>query len=242
MSANPVHGEMCCLSSTHALGRWSCLGALVLMLQTIGCASFQPPLLADLQPPDGRDRALVLVRVVTEVDGQRIPAFQGTSPEFSGLWLGLGDFSSGGRLRMATQAFFSRETMQEGWAYLLLEPGIYYFAPHGIGPYAIQRFEYPSDYAGSFGYITPVWRLEIPRNVTAVYVGTLFVPGRGSPLIFGGRQLEAFSPERFEVRDESALADDICAKWLQDFGKLSTHLMQPHSSTEPLILETPPGR
>jgi hypothetical protein len=97
-------------------------------------------------------------------------------------------------------------------------------------------------YEASWKKTLPCWTFEVPRNTPVVYGGTLFVPGRGRWLISGGRMMQAFDAVRFEVRDETALAESIHQTWFKDFGSLSTQLAHKHSPSEPIILETPPGR
>jgi hypothetical protein len=216
--------------------RWLWLGAVVTALMTSSCAlNVARPGAADLRTKDGHNKAVVLIRVVTEIDGQGLPAFRATYPQDS-IWLGLGDFSSGGKLEIAPQQFFSKETRLNGWTYLLLEPGIFYLAPHP--PQNENAFAYDR----SWKETPPRWRFEVPRNVPVVYVGTLFVPGRGRWLIFGGRMMQAFDEKRFEIRDESALAESIHQTWLKELGPITTQLVQRHSPSDPIILETPPGR
>ena len=208
--------------------------AIAVLLAT-GCANVPPQSPADLQTKDGHKRALVLLRVLTEIDGRTLPAF--SAPYALGsIWLGLGDFSSGGKLRIAPLGFFSKETRLDGWTYLLPEPGVYYLAPHS--PQNENSFAYDR----SWKQMTPCWRMEIPRDATVVYGGTLFVPGWGIGQIFGGRRLQVFNMRRFEVRDESAAAEGLREAWLKNLGPLTIHLVQSQSPSEPLILETPPGR
>ncbi len=166
----------------------------------MGCAwSNRVPTAINLQTRQGRPRAVVLLRVVTEIDGRPNPAFPSILPQDS-LWLAWGDFSSGGRLREAPQAFLSKATRKDGWTYLLLEPGIHY-----LGVNAPQNSDAFS-YAGSWRGQAPRWRLEVPAGATVVYGGTLFVPGSGLALIFVGRRMRQFAVERFEIRDETRLA------------------------------------
>lgn len=209
--------------------------AIVLILLTAGCASTPPQNAAELQTKDGHARAVVLLRVLTEIDGRTLPAFP-AAYALDSLWLGLGDFSSGGKLRVAPLAFFSKKTRLDGWTYLLLEPGLYYLGPHP--PQNENSFAYDRSWRG----MTPCWRLEIPRDAGVIYAGTLFIPGRGMGQIFGGRRLQAFDRQRFEVRDETIFAERMWESWLKGLGRLATRLVTPHAATEPLILETPPGR
>lgn len=212
------------------------LGLLVVALGVAGCAwNGRVPTAKDLRTKQGRPRAVVLLRVVTEIDGHPNPAFPSVVPMDS-LWLAWGDFASGGTLRPAPQAFLSPETRKDGWTYLLLEPGVHYLGVNT--PQNGDSFSYDA----SWRRLPPRWRLEVPANATVIYAGTLFVPGTGSALIFGGRRLQRFAPERFEIRDEVGRAEGIHATWLRELGPLTAQLVQPHRAAEPLIFETPPGR
>ncbi len=214
------------------------LGALLFALGASGCVIIgRPPTPQELglEPDAGHRKAVVLVRVLTEIDGRPSPAFPSAVRE-DDLWLGLGDFSSGGKIRDAPLRFFSRDTRKNGWAYLLLEPGIYYLAPHP--PQNGDAFSY----LASWGRTPPSWHFEVPRGAPVIYIGTLFVPGTGQWMIGGGRRLRRFDPGRFEIRDETVLAEQIRESWLKDLTPLTSHLGVPHSAGEPIILETPPGK
>lgn len=212
------------------------LGLVVIAFLTSSCAfNTARPSAADLRSEDGRNRAVVLIRVVTEIDGKDSPAFPSSISEDS-IWLGLGDFSTGGKIRPAAQLFLSADTRRNGWTYLLLEPGIYYLAPH------VFQNDNAFAYDASWEATPPRWRLEVPSQPAVIYAGTLFVPGAGRWMLFRGRRMYQFEPQHFQVRDESTLAATIQQAWLKDLGPISTQLVHPHSSYEPIILETPPGR
>lgn len=185
---------------------------------------------------DGPGRAVVLVQLTTRIDGRELPAMPAMLPMDS-IWLAWGGFDTGGRLEMARQRFFSNESRREGWTYLLLEPGIHYFSvntPQGGG--AI-------DYDRSWRHLPTAWRLDVPEGVPVIYAGTLYVPGDGSRMLFGGRRLQRFHVAEFEVRDESGEAAWIHSRWLSHLGPMRSVLMQPHDpSAGPVLIETPPGR
>lgn len=218
------------------VGWSSWLGAVVIALVTASCAfNTARPTSAELRSKDRRSQAVVLLRVVTEIDGKDCPAFP-SSISVDSIWLGLGDFSTGGKIRPSAQRFLSKDTRKNGWTYLLLEPGIYYLAPHA--PQNENAFAYDA----SWKTTQPCWRVDVPNETPVIYAGTLFVPGKGLWQIFGGRRMSVFDTERFEVRNEPALATAIHQEWLKDLGTLSTQLVQPHSPSEPITLETPRGR
>ena len=215
--------------------RWLWLGMVVIALAASGCVNVGRPTVNDLRTKDGHNRTVVLIRVVTEIDGRKLPAFPGAYG-LDSIWLGLGGFSSGGKIAVAPLQFFSKETRLDGWTYLILEPGIYYLAPHP--PQNENAFAYDA----SWKQTSPCWRFDIPRNVPVIYVGTVFVPGTGLWQIFGGRRLYDFDIKRFDICDESAAAGTIHEAWLEDLGPLTTRLVENYSSSEPIILESPPGR
>ena len=209
-----------------------CLMAGLMGLLAAGCASQSPPSPGELTK-DGHARAVVLLRLKTEIDGRSRPAFAGY-PDC--VWLGLGDFFSGGQLEPAPMRFLSRGTRLDGWAYLLLEPGIYYLAPHP------PQNENVFAYAKSWAHARPTWRFEVPRDASALYIGTLFAPGYGQWQLFGGCRVRQFAVARFEVDDETSTARTLHEQWLKSFGPLTTELAKPWLPSESIILETPPGR
>lgn len=216
--------------------QWRLCGFAALALVVTGCVSPSgPPGPKDLQANASSRRAVVLLRVVTEVDGQTSLAFSHVMPADC-IWLGLGDFSSGGKVKPAPLRFLSKETRLDGWTYLDLEPGIYYFAPHP------PIFQDTSTYDNSWSKLPPIWQLEVPRNAPVIYAGTLFVPGKGRWMLLGPRSLVRFDEQRFEIRNETSLAEAIWRTWLQNLGTLTVKLVEPHSPGEPIILDTPPGR
>lgn len=212
------------------------LGVLMIALGTTSCVTDTGrPSVADLRSKDRRNLAVVLIRVVTEIDGENIPAFWRADwdPYYS-IWLGLGSFFSGGKLEQVPQRFFSEATRLDGWTYLLLEPGIYYLSPQP-----------PISEVNSTNAKTPPrWHFQVPQNVPVIYIGTLFVPGRGHKvwLLPKLRVMQVFDEERFAVRDESGLADNLYQAWLKHLGPITNELVKPSWPSEPIILETPPGR
>jgi len=206
---------------------------LLVCLLGVGCGlPSNVPTAQDLHTEEGRPRAVVLLRVLLEVDGQREEVFSNFETMFV---LRRGDFSTGGRLGDSGQRFLSDESLRDGWTYLLLEPGTHYF---GVSDVIIGTYDAIEDERR----LKPLWRLELPPGRRVVYGGTLFLAGAGRPLIGGHRSLTELTPERFKVWNESTLAREIHAVYLRDLGPLTTMLVQPQSESQPLVFDTPPGR
>ena len=212
-----------------------CLLALALAMIGPSCATIAgPPRAKQLQTHDGRQNSILLLRVVTEVDGRTAPPFPSWL-SLDDVWLGLGDFSSGGEIKSAPLRFLSAETRQEGWTYLLLQPGTYYLAAHE--PVSTSASTYNAQWK-----TRPRWSVEVPAGARLCYGGTLYVPGRGRWMLFAPRRLAEFDRTRLEVRDESTLAQKIANQWFPTLLPISVALAKEHHVGDTIILQTPPGK
>jgi hypothetical protein len=210
--------------------------ALLLALASAGCAiTTGPPGTSAIQGREGRHKAVLLLRVVTEVEGRITPPFPSI---YAGdnVMMGLGDFSSAGQIGEVMLRFFSADTRKEGWIYLLLEPGqVYYLAAQE--PVSPQ----PKNYRGLWA-ACPRWSVEIPADARLVYGGTLYLPGSGQWTLFSARRLAAFDRARVEVRNEADRAELIAKQWLANLGPVSVQLARKWEAGDTIILQTPPGK
>ncbi|HVM51375.1 MAG TPA: hypothetical protein VMU04_25315 [Candidatus Acidoferrum sp.] len=225
-----------CAQNCQAKKRWAAMllgaGTLALALAGAGCATTSGPP-SEIQ---ARQHAVLLLRVVTEVEGRIAPPFPSSILPTDNVAIGVGDFFSGGKIRAATLRFLSGDTRKEGWAYLLLEPGqVYYLAAHA--PISTSAWKYEALWA-----VCPRWSVEVPANTWLVYAGTLYLPGKGQWRLFGGRQLVEVDQRRAEVRDESGQAEEIAKQWLPGLGHMSVQLARKWEPGDTIILQTPPGK
>ena len=214
-----------------------CLAAVVLALAGAGCAATSGPPRPQALPTRGAiQKAVLLVRVITEVEGKIAPPFPSSLLSVDNLCLGVGDFSSGGKIRPAPMRFLSEDTRRAGWTYLLLEPGqIYYLAAHE--PTSTSASIYDARWQ-----TCPRWSIEIPADARLVYGGTLYLPGKGRWMIVGPRKLASFDRAQLAIRDETALALEISKRWFPALLPMSVQLAKEHRPGDTIILQTPPGK
>ncbi len=196
----------------------------VLAVLISGCAITRLPSAGEYGQIRSGKLVIVLLRVTSEVDGKPFDAF-GSGFTDSDIGLALGSFTTGGDVNQITPVFLSTQTRESGWTYLLLEPGFYYLA---VQP---RRSTDAFSYAAAFK-AAPLWRLEIPAQERAVYVGTLHLPGINR--FWSGM---TFIPNKIVVRNEEELARKTAADFFPEFGAPVTALMQRHDG--PKILTSP---
>jgi hypothetical protein len=214
-----------------------CLAAAVLALAGAGCAATSgPPRPQDLLTRGAKQKAVLLVRVITEVEGQIAPPFPSSMSPADNLSLGVGDFSSGGKIQSGKIHFLSDDTRNEGWTYILLEPGqVYYLAARA--PMSTSAATYNAQWG-----TCPRWSIEIPADARLVYGGTLYLPGKGRWMIVGPRKLASFDRAQLAIRDESALASEISRRWFPTLLPMSVQLAKEYHPGDTIILQTPPGK
>ena len=212
------------------------LAGVFLVLCGSGCTAFSPGAAntRELTIPGGSRQTVLLLRVVTEVDGVAGAAFRSLAPD-DDIWLGLADFSNGLTAKPASLHFLSDRTRLEGWVYLLLEPGNHYIAAHE--PSSTNAFAHNARWT-----TCPRWSIDIQSGSRLLYGGTLFLPGTGRWLIFGPRMLVSFDETRLEVRDETATAEVIAKQWFPALLPMSVQLLKEHRPGDTMIIDTPPRR
>jgi hypothetical protein len=175
-----------------------------------GCVATGLPTEKELSLIQTGQRPIVLLRITGERDGKPYEPFKhilGSCLGSYNIKLGIGDFETGGQLRFINRVrCLTGETRQKGWTYFLLEPGIYYL---GVGT----------------TYFPPIWRIDVPEDVSLIYVGTVHLRDKGV----------------YIVRNEEDLAQRIFNEQFPSVGMFRTVLMKRmHSDT--VILRTPPHR
>jgi hypothetical protein len=204
-----------------------CLAAIAALPS--GCSMPHLPSAKEIEMVRSGRRVLVLLRVVGDVNGQPYEAFKSYLTD-DNVGLALGGFETGGEPQQITSVFFlSDKTRKDGWAYLVLEPGLYYLA---VQP---SRTTNANTYAAQFKS-APLFRMDVPSATAIVYAGTLYLPGTQVKLLFGDSRL-SFISEKIAVRNDEELARKIAAEFFPEFGVPKTILMRPHKG--PIILRTP---
>ena len=177
------------------------------------------------------EKAIVLLNVQCTVDNQPYESFIkwtfSTSPVF---FFGLGSFETVGEPRAVKHRFLSEESRRAGWTYFMLSPGIYYLAV--LGPYTRSRSE--KDYQEA-----PRWRIDIPENVKAVYVGTLQFAGKSDgELLFGDKIIVPAGTDEPTIRDDRLPASDLISKHFPDAGEPKTILLERWHPGEPVRIRS----
>jgi hypothetical protein len=165
---------------------------------------------------------LVLFRVTADLDGRPFEVFSPSLPDR--VHIGIGGFKTGGQTGAIAELFLSEQTKQEGWAYLLLEPGLYYLdiPDHDSTP--------------------QLFRFDIPVNARVVYIGTFHLRGKEEKIsygIWGTKTFGNYNNAEIVVKNEPELAEKIAAEFFPQWGSPVNSLGERH--TGPIILRTPPA-
>jgi hypothetical protein len=206
--------------------------AVVAAVILASCSSHGPLKTEEVQKIGQAGQAIVLVRFVGEADGKPVTMFHSTYPD-SGPGMAIANFETGGEVMDRVFAFhyFSEETLREGWVLLVLRTGIHYMS---VQP---QRQTDLFTYIAQFNE-SPRWRIDVPQDARAVYVGTLAVTGKLGSFIGGETFLKTYHLDTVAVRNEEALAAKLFATHMPELGPPLTVLMRRHISG-PIIIQTP---
>lgn len=208
--------------------------AAILAAGVVAGAANKPPTIRELAGKDGTPRVVLLLRVVTEVDGEIVEPFR-HSGSIDNVNFGLGGFETGMGVKETAARFLSGQSRKEGWVCLIVKPGLQYLA--------IREPMWHNAFAYSARWKTcPRWRVEVPAVSRVHYAGTFFLPGKGRFMFSGPRQMVEFDTTRLEVRDESPLAAEICRQLMPELEPLSVQLAELHEPGDTIIIETPAGR
>jgi len=180
-----------------------------------------------------QQRAIVLLRVTSIVDGEPYKPFRKPLDSELNIGLALGSFETGGEFRWVTPLrFLSAATRDEGWTFFVLKPGTYYLAasPPPLGGVSVSAYERGFDRV-------PRWRFDVPLNAKTIYIGTLYISGKGQKLLWEGKKMVSLDKQGMSVLNEEDLAKKVSSGHIPEFDGLETALMKHHEG--PLILRTP---
>jgi hypothetical protein len=196
----------------------------------VGCASTGVPEGKVAEEIREGKKVVVLLRVVAQIGSQNYSAFEHDLVD-DNICFGVGGFDTGGKLRrVEMQKFVSPESRENGWIYMVLEPGTHYVTiqpPRRTNLFAyMRRFDEP-----------PLWQLNIPQGAKIIYGGTVKVEGYGDPLITGGMIMREIA-YRSITGDDQEQASLLSAEYFSDLGVPKVSLLQTYDGG-PLRFQAP---
>ncbi len=198
------------------------VAALALAVLLGACAFVEPPSDAEMAAVEAGQQTIVLVRVADEDElGEPYYPF-GHNLYFENAGLALIGAGTDGEVahEVSPLRFFSSETRDDGWTYLVLEPGDHMLA--------IQPTLYTDGLTYLRNYLTaPRWAIAVPDGVPMVYAGSLYLYGIGRETSLGGTALVGFDAERSTVSDETERARALATAHLPGLSPMETVLIEP---------------
>ncbi len=139
------------------------------------------PTAAEQLAMENGKQSLVLLRIKCEFDdgGKVVPYFCENSGdkrhEMFELGVAKGPLVGGEVDKKRISRFLSPETCQNGWSYMMLEPGSHFFTFFSLrfAPYGYGKLRY-----------LPRWQIDIPQNHPVVYIGSLSLISKGEERFF----------------------------------------------------------
>ena len=182
------------------------------------------------------ERAIVLFRVTAELlDGTPVSAFP-TNYMPDNVNIGLGTADTDGELKVVdSPLFLSTELREEGWIYLILEPGTHY-----VGIMGPQMTDY--DLWKQNIELAQNWRIDIPVGTHLVYIGTIHLYCRGMTTVFLGKIAKRcieIDERRTVIQNEAVLSQKLAAEYFGDYG--SPQILPIQRLDLDTILFDPPG-
>jgi hypothetical protein len=176
-------------------------------------------------------KSLVLLRVTCDYAGES--PVESSSGCIAGETIAMGDFDTGGELEQIDfLKSFSPETSKQGWAYWVLEPGIYY-----IGFQALRTSDVFT-HIKKWRYVQP-FRFDIQTDSSVVYIGTMHLQCSSTWNLLGAKNCTSILSQ--VVRNEEALAQKLVSENLKAMGNPTTVLMQRHTE-KTYIFRTPKSK
>jgi hypothetical protein len=200
---------------------------LIATLLLGACAVTEPPGARDVAEVAAGAKTIVMFRVATTLEGKPHEPFAALLAD-DNVGVALGTFETGGRIRQHDDVrFFSEDTRERGWAYIVTEPGIVYLA--FLPPRRTNVIRYAAMFEG-----TARWRVDAPPDADVVYAGTLDIAGRPGWSLFGS-YLKGF--KAMAISDDRGEAERIAARFVSNLDGFAVALMQRHQG--PIILTSP---
>lgn len=183
---------------------------------------------------DTGEKAAVLLNIQCTIDNQPYESF--IEPTFTTepiFLFGLGSFETIGEPKFVTHRFLSPESRRTGWTYFMLSPGVYYLAVLGPDSSVVSKA------SGKYLQEAPRWRIDIPQNVKAVYVGTLQFKGKSNgQLLFGGKIIIPTGGDEPAIRDDHLIASGLISHHFPDAGEAKNILMQRWRPGDPVVIRS----
>ena len=195
------------------------LSRSVLILIVIGsltnCAFNRLPTSAERSQILAGERTIVLFRITVELlDGTPVSAFP-TKYMPDNVNIGLGTSATGGEVKVVdSPLFLSSELREEGWIYLVLEPGTHYVSI--MGP---QMTDYVSWKLNM--ELAQRWRIDIPAGTHVVYIGTIHLHCMGMTSVFLtkiAKRCIGIDERQTVILNEAALSQKLAAEYFGDYG------------------------
>ena len=204
------------------------LSVLAAAILTTGCVGLPTP--TEQSAIISGKKSLVLLRIEATVRGRPYKPFAGgmVTDNFN---FAIGTFRTAGRPQPVPLRFLSSKSKKEGWTYFVLEPGTYYLA------FRPPQFTDAATY-DNLWKTAPRWRMDLPENARAVYVGTLQLAGDGSWLMFGGRRFESILGSEVNTDRDRYCASELLADCCPSVGNMQVVPLEEHRGG-PIILHSP---
>ena len=196
-----------------------------------GCADFIPLTKIDYSAITEGQKSLVFLRVTCEIESESaVEPVRGCLDALgNNANMAMGDFETGGALKPIMPKFLSAETGKQGWAFFILEPGIYYLGFQGQR--RTDAFTYQSQWKKVQRY-----RIDIQPDSPVVYIGTMHLQCHSEWFLSGAKYCCYIYSQ--VVKNEEALAQKLVSENLKTMGPPKTALMQLHTE-KTFIFRTP---
>jgi hypothetical protein len=197
-------------------------------LMSNGCAITKLPSNNDLVDIEEGKKSMVILRFIWEMHGEPYEPFPSRDIT-KNISASVGGSRTGGKtfIDYTQQYFLSSETRKQGWTYLLLEPGTYYFS-----------FRLPTDehFYSAYQRNAPRWRFEIAEGVRSLYIGSFYLK-----TIHGGKKIRNAHLSEVNLLNEQELAEKTIKEVLPNMVPLQCSIMQKYDGG-PIYLRTPSSK
>jgi hypothetical protein len=189
------------------------------------------------------DKVLVLVRVLCTVDEKPfVPCiYRRNDPMLSDkliVGFAMGSFDTLGEPGNVKIKALSDESFDEGWAFFLVSPGIYYLYIRGPDSSEFSHRS-ASDYYNRYYSNAPRWRIDVTECAKVIYAGTLTLAGKqNGTLIFGDKIIVPVENQQVPLSDERETADSLLKRHLPG-TEVHNSIMRPWNPGDPFIFRSP---